>query len=51
MSAASQLGEFEEKGRRSAAPANCFHATQGSQSLALGLTMSAASQLVEFEEK
>jgi len=32
-------------GRCFAAPVNCFDATQGSQSLALGLTMAAASQL------
>jgi len=36
-------------GRRSAAPANfVLLVTQGSQSLALGLTTTAASQLVEY---
>jgi len=35
------------KGRRVAALTIVFNATQGSQNLALGLTMSAASQLDE----
>jgi hypothetical protein len=37
-------------GRRSAAPLNCLEATQGSQGLALGLTLTAASQLARIAE-